>query len=95
MSSTSPNLCPAGQEIVPGSWMWDLSSHTWTWNCRYIGAPVEAPVSVECSAEESYCGDEIIGTGINYTGQEACDDGNTNNNDGCNNDCQIPAGVCG
>lgn len=35
------------------------------------------------------CGDGYAGPG------EACDDGNTNDNDGCRNDCTVPSDPCG
>lgn len=54
----------------------------------------------ECSRsganECTYCGDGVVQVGAG----EACDDGNTNNEDGCNNSCQVPVmpkcgdGVC-
>ena len=36
-----------------------------------------------CEATESYCGDGVLGQGINYTNQEQCDDGDTDPFDGC------------
>ena len=43
---------------------------------------------------ETYCGDGAV-QNPNAQGQnELCDDGNQNNNDGCNNSCQ-PNPLCG
>lgn len=36
-----------------------------------------------------YCGDGVVDT------EEACDDGNTVNNDSCSNACTTPGGLCG
>jgi cysteine-rich repeat protein len=43
--------------------------------------------AVECT----FCGDGVVQTSAG----ELCDDGNTNNNDGCNNNCQLPQARCG
>ena len=79
----TPNLCPTGQ--TPTNFVYNATLDQWTWNCRY-NIP-GAPQSVQCIAYEDHCGDGTVQTGNG----EACDDGNTNNNDACNNVCQYNA----
>ena len=52
-------------------------------NTRCIGGGIFTPG--ECRVDCTYCGDGIIQSMLG----EVCDDGNTNNEDSCNNDCQV------
>jgi uncharacterized repeat protein (TIGR01451 family) len=60
----------------------------WTWWCNLNGW------AVSCSATERFCWDWLIGTGIWYSWQEQCDDGNLNSGDGCDNVCQLEMPQC-
>lgn len=58
----------------------------WLWSC--VGEEDGASVTdcyafIEKSEETGYCGDGIVDLA------EECDDGNTNNNDSCSNNCKI------
>lgn len=45
------------------------------------------------AVEQAWCGDSILQITKNYLGvTEQCDDGNTNNGDGCSNTCQTEVG---
>jgi cysteine-rich repeat protein len=76
LNQNSPWLCPVGQTVV--SFSWNQATHTFSRNCVDGWGQ-----SLICEAEESYCGDGILGEGIGYTNQEQCDDGNTDPFDDC------------
>jgi cysteine-rich repeat protein len=60
----------------PGAYITTPGKRTWT--CQS-----SAPSPASCTASLIYCGD-----GIANDTSEQCDDGNTNNNDACNNRCK-------
>ena len=78
-------LCPAWTTVA--NFVYNQSLHIWTWQC----VDTYWQLSPVCSAAEQWCGDGIVQWG------EVCDDGNSNNNDACKNNCQIPTAtpVCG
>jgi cysteine-rich repeat protein len=56
----------------------------WTWTCSGMNG---SSTNASCSMTRLYCGDAAT------NGTEVCDDGNTNDLDGCQNDCTLH--VCG
>lgn len=70
------------------------------------GSPTPLPIPDECvNITMAFCGDGVVDNGtqgdiyegpvsnynnIKFNKNEQCDDGNTNNNDSCRNDCTLP-----
>lgn len=79
LTGGSTGLCSGG---VLSGFSFNPSNHRREWACD----GTNGGTSMSCSAQESYCGD---GTTGNSAGAEECDDGNTINQDGCNNNCTI------
>jgi cysteine-rich repeat protein len=78
IANPSPASYTGGQVAVN-------ASGSWNWSC-------DATTSVACNAKHIYCGDGIPQSGTDSAGKpyvEACDDGNTNNNDGCTTRCNL------
>lgn len=75
VASTS-GLCASG---AVASFLYSPSQNRWTWSC----AGSNNGASPSCQANRTYCGNGTIES------TEQCDDGNTNNNDGCNTSCRI------
>ena len=65
----------------------DTSCRIDAYNSEYTGTSYDPYLEVEYST--AVCGNSILESG------EACNDGNTNNHDGCSSSCTIEYGVCG
>jgi cysteine-rich repeat protein len=78
-------LCPLGTSVT--NFVYNQALHIRTWQCE----DAYGLLSPICSAAEQWCGDGVV------QGGEVCDDGNSNNNDTCKNNCQLQTTIpeCG
>lgn len=80
LSQTPTNLCQNGTASV----LTEMSDR-WEWTCLWGGWGAD----VNCSADRAICGDGIA------EGDEQCDDGNSDNFDGCSSSCELENPVNG
>ncbi|HMY80282.1 MAG TPA: hypothetical protein PLW93_02455, partial [Candidatus Absconditabacterales bacterium] len=82
LTTGSVGLCSGGNIT---NFVYNTGSHTWSRSCEGLSGGS----TMSCGATESRCGDEIIGTGVGYTGSEQCDLGTGNGTGGaCSATCQ-------
>jgi cysteine-rich repeat protein len=96
-----PQGIPVGQNS-PRVWstnVYQLNLNNYVWTVKIDGVQKTATIDMldgpfstvtqynQCPIETAVCGNGVLEPG------EACDDGNTNNDDSCRNDCTIP--YCG
>lgn len=87
LTASSPGLCANG-DVINFQIIW----HVWTWTCQGINGGTD---DTSCNATENYCGDAVLGGGLNYTNQEQCDNDMSNTpGDGCNSVCQFETPTC-
>jgi len=79
-STVPTQLCNEGSNSVPQN---TVEIWKWTWTC------ISWWTTETCEALNPHCWDTTIDTGIPWVTDETCDDGNTDNLDGCSSTCQI------
>jgi cysteine-rich repeat protein len=84
-------VIPGGQSGAPGSPYQVDQLFLWLVNAFHLlPVSLEGVLEIAVSTETFACGDAVVGPG------EQCDDGNSDNNDGCNTECRIaPIISCG
>ena len=89
LTGGSENLC--GNGTVTGFVF--NGTNAWNWTCAGLFGGASSPT---CSANQSYCADGIVDTGVfaNTTATETCDDSNTANGDGCDAVCTLERATC-